>query len=63
MRRSTPYRASDEMILALWKSGKNTNEIAKRTWEPESSIAARLPDILALARQDQEWNFDRTAGE
>lgn len=48
------------MILALWKSGENTNEIAKRSWEPESSVAARLPEILKRARQDQDWTFDRT---
>lgn len=63
MRSSTPYRASDATLLALWRSGKDTNEIAKLTWEPESSVAARLPDLLALARQDREWTFDRTVGE
>lgn len=62
MRSSTRFRASDARLLSLWREGKDTNEIAKLCWEPESSVAARLPDILHRARQDREWNFDRTVG-
>ncbi len=57
-----PHRLPEDVeMLSLWKAGKNTNEIAKAFWCPESEIANRLPALLNKARQDQEWNFDRTA--
>ncbi len=52
---------SDAEIFDLWSQKKNTNEIARALWCPEFVIASRLPAILAKARQDHEWNFDRTA--
>lgn len=51
----------DKDILRLWREGKNTNEIAKATWSRECEISNRLPLILQRAKQDQEWNYDRTA--
>ena len=53
--------ATDEEILKLWQARMDTCEIAKLFWQPEASIANRLPRILERARQDQEWNFDRIA--
>lgn len=52
---------SDDEILLLWRGQKNTNEIAKQLWVPEHHIANRLPHVIQRARQDEEWNFDRTA--
>lgn len=54
------YPTNAEIAL-LWSAGKNTNEIAKTLWSPEYEIANRLPLILRTLKQDQEWNFDRTA--
>lgn len=51
----------DQEILMLWRDRKNTSDIAKVFWLHESYIASRLPLILERSRQDQEWNFDRTA--
>lgn len=53
--------ATDDEILKLWRARMDTCEIAKLFWQPEASIANRLPRILERARQDQEWNFDRIA--
>lgn len=50
----------DGRILALWREGKNTNEISRALWWPEYDIAKRLPVILMKVRQDQEWDLDRT---
>jgi DNA-binding NarL/FixJ family response regulator len=61
MRNRTHWHASDEELLQLWRQGKNSNEIARAMWSQESDIANRLPEILQRARQDQEWDFDRTA--
>lgn len=49
---------ADGEIIALWRAGKNTNEIAKQLWVDESYIANQLPRLLERNRQDQEWNFD-----
>lgn len=52
---------SDDAILACWRAGQDTRDIAIRYMTHESYIASRLPSILQRSRQDQEWNFDRTA--
>lgn len=57
--REQPAPPLDGQILAEWRMGKDTFEIAQRFWVAESNIANRLPHILERARQDQEWNFDR----
>lgn len=56
--RFIPDTPADGEIIALWRAGKNTNEIAKQLWVDESHIANRLPRLLERDRQDQEWNFD-----
>tara|TARA_R110000868_G_C10750054_1_gene753099 strand:- start:481 stop:669 length:189 start_codon:yes stop_codon:yes gene_type:complete len=51
----------DAQILEMWRGGDDTCQISKNLWLPEANIANRLPRILEIARQDQEWNFDRIA--
>lgn len=58
---ATSWYLFDDKILEFWLQGKNTNEIARAMWWPECDIANRLPLILQRSKQDQEWNFDRTA--
>ena len=40
----------DDEILALWRSGKDTRQIAVAMFFHESVIANRLPGILRRAR-------------
>lgn len=46
---------SDQDIIALWRQGLNTTDIARRHFVAESQIANRLPRLLERHRQDRDW--------
>ena len=50
---------ADETILALWRAGFDTLDIARNLRWPENEIANRLIHVREAQRRDQEWNFDR----
>jgi hypothetical protein len=57
----TPWLIPADMVLRLWRSGRDTLDIARLTGTTESVICRLLPLVLKAAREDQEWNFDRTS--
>lgn len=52
----TYWSFEDETILAHWRDGLNTLDIARALPLPESEVWNRLPRILQRARQDAEWS-------
>lgn len=60
LHRSERRPFSDDEILAQWRRGRDTLDISKSMGVTEAAIASVLPRILALARQDQEWNWPVT---
>lgn len=42
-------------ILALWRTGSDTLDIARTLGVPESYIYSQLPRVLEQSRQDREW--------
>lgn len=55
------YGTDDARILSMWREGHDTNAISRALWLPEYQVANRLPEILRRAREDSEWNVDRSA--
>lgn len=54
---------SDRQLLACWRSGLDTHEIAIQLSIPEYEAYNRLPRIREHARQENEWDFEKIARE